>query len=74
MIAAGGALSGGRVLGDWPGLSEDALLDRRDLRPTRDLRAHLAWVIADLFGSSRADLEGALFPGLDMGERSGLLL
>ena len=36
MLYAGGALRGGRVLGDWPGL--DALYDDRDLMPTRDVR------------------------------------
>lgn len=74
MLTAGGALAGGQVLADWPGLAEADLVDRRDLRPTRDLRAHLAWVIRDLFGVPAADLEGALFPGLEMGKRSGLLL
>ena len=37
---AGGAVRGGRVLGHWPGLSEAALYDRRDLMPTSDIRAH----------------------------------
>ncbi len=35
----GGAVAGGRVLADWPGLTRDGLLDNRDLRPTTDLRA-----------------------------------
>jgi len=35
MIYAGGALRGGRVLGDWPGLAEADLYNRRDLMPTR---------------------------------------
>lgn len=33
----GGAIAGGRVAGDWPGLSE--LFENRDLVPTTDLRA-----------------------------------
>jgi len=33
----GGAIAGGRVAGDWPGLSE--LFENRDLLPTTDLRA-----------------------------------
>ena len=36
---AGGAVAGGRVLADWPGLNPARLLDNRDLRPTADLRA-----------------------------------
>src|SRR5262249_16632265 len=35
----GGAVAGGRVLADWPGLGPGKLLDDRDLRPTLDLRA-----------------------------------
>jgi uncharacterized protein (DUF1501 family) len=35
----GGAVAGGRVMADWPGLGPDALLENRDLRPTTDLRA-----------------------------------
>jgi uncharacterized protein (DUF1501 family) len=33
---AGGAVRGGRVMADWPGLARAALLDDRDLRPTLD--------------------------------------
>ena len=40
MIYAGGALNGGRVLGEWPGLAEVDLYNRRDLMPTRDVRAY----------------------------------
>jgi uncharacterized protein (DUF1501 family) len=36
---AGGAVRGGRVITDWPGLNRTALLDNRDLRPTLDLRS-----------------------------------
>jgi uncharacterized protein (DUF1501 family) len=38
-ILLGGAVAGGRVLADWPGLGADDLLEDRDLRPTADLRA-----------------------------------
>ncbi|MDA7429604.1 DUF1501 domain-containing protein [Primorskyibacter aestuariivivens] len=74
MLFAGGALNGGRVVSDWPGLAERDLYEGRDLMPTRDLRAHAAWVIRDLFGLSVDDLERSVFPGLDMGPRSGLLI
>ena len=40
----GGAVQGGRVLADWPGLG--SLLDDRDLRPTLDLRAVAKGVLA----------------------------
>ena len=35
----GGAVKGGRVLADWPGLRDADLLDGRDLKPTTDLRS-----------------------------------
>ncbi len=73
MLYAGGALRGGRVLGDWPGLSEADLYDRRDLMPTRDLRAHAGWVMRGLFGLDRAVIEEAVFPGLELGADPGLL-
>ncbi len=74
MILAGGALKGGRVIGDWPGLSEADLYDRRDLMPTRDLRAHLGWLIHGLFGLDRNVIEASLFPGLQMEGDPRLLL
>lgn len=73
MIFAGGALRGGRVLGEWPGLGEGDLYAGRDLAPTRDVRAHAAWAMRGLFGLDRAVLEGAVFPGLDLGSDPGLL-
>src|SRR5690606_12176956 len=35
----GGAVQGGRIVADWPGLSSADLLDGRDLRPTLGLDA-----------------------------------
>ena len=73
LVMAGGAVRGGRVLGDWPGLGEGALFDDRDLMPTRDVRAYAAWAMAGLFGTDRAALEGHIFPTLDLGPDPGLL-
>ena len=66
MLYAGGALKGGQVLGLWPGLSEAALYDRRDLMPTTDVRIWAAAVMQGLFGFDRALLEGSVFPGMEM--------
>lgn len=74
MIAAGGALRGGRVFGRWPGLGEGALLAGRDLMPTGDLRAHAGWALRHLFGVEAQALERVVFPGLDLGEDPGLVL
>ncbi|MDP5219256.1 DUF1501 domain-containing protein [Ruegeria sp. 2205SS24-7] len=74
LLFAGGAVRGGQVLGDWPGLQESALLDRRDLMPTADLRAYVAGVLQGVAGLDRAALEGTVFPGLDMDGPTSLLL
>ncbi|MDN5786022.1 DUF1501 domain-containing protein [Pseudorhodobacter sp.] len=74
MVLAGGALRGGKVYGQWPGLSEAALYDRRDLMPTSDVRAWAAWAMRGLYGLDRQVLETAVFPGLDMGDDPALIL
>lgn len=60
---AGGAVAGGRVLTDWPGLSPTALLDGRDLRPTLDLRALQAALVQRHLGVSDAALQNAVLTG-----------
>lgn len=74
MVLAGGAIRGGQVVSDWPGLAESDLYGRRDLMPTRDVRAHAAWAMRGLFGMDRGTLEGSIFPGLDMGSDPRLIL
>ena len=44
---AGGALRGGRVVADWPGLKTAQLYEERDLKPTTDLRAVLKGLLRD---------------------------
>ena len=46
-LLAGGALKGGRVIADWPGLKDASCCDQRDLKPTTDLRAVLKGVLRD---------------------------
>src|SRR5207248_6249082 len=46
-VLVGGALQGGRVIADWPGLKAADLYEGRDLRPTIDLRAVLKGVLKD---------------------------
>ncbi|MBV1903127.1 MAG: twin-arginine translocation pathway signal, partial [Marinosulfonomonas sp.] len=71
---AGGAIAGGKVYGDWPGLAEAELYDRRDLMPTGDVRAVAAWAMRDMFGLDRSVLERSVFPNLDMGINPGIIL
>ncbi|HTU66670.1 MAG TPA: DUF1501 domain-containing protein [Steroidobacteraceae bacterium] len=58
----GGAVAGGRVIADWPGLSRSSLLEGRDLRPTRDLRSVMKGVLHDHLGVSTSALEARVFP------------
>jgi len=60
---AGGAVAGGRVLADWPGLTSSALYEGRDLRPTTDLRSILKGVLAAHLGAAESGLEEQVFPG-----------
>jgi uncharacterized protein (DUF1501 family) len=58
----GGAVQGGRVVADWPGLFGSALHERRDLKPTLDMRAVMKGVLADHLRVSGAALENDVFP------------
>ena len=58
----GGAVRGGRVLADWPGLSQTALFEGRDLKPTMQLDAFIGGAVAGLFGVEPARAMAALFP------------
>jgi uncharacterized protein (DUF1501 family) len=60
----GGAVQGGRVLGDWPGLSTGALYQGRDLQPTTDLHALVAASAGECFGLEAAKVAHTLFPQL----------
>ena len=59
---AGGAVAGGRVVADWPGLKDADLFEARDLKPTNDLRAVLKGVLADHLGLSAQTLAAKVFP------------
>lgn len=59
---AGGAVSGGRVLADWPGLGTGKLFEDRDLQPTLDLRSVAKGVLADHLGFGAQAVE-SVFPG-----------
>ena len=65
-LLAGGAVRGGQIYGDWPGLRERALYQHRDIMPTTDVRILPAVALAALFGIGRSRIEGEIFPGLDM--------
>ncbi len=72
-ILSGGAMRGGQVQGRWPGLGEGDLYEDRDLMATDDVRRWAAWLLAGQFGVGRSNLEGTVFPGLEMGRDPGML-
>ncbi|MEY3252996.1 MAG: hypothetical protein RL227_1969 [Pseudomonadota bacterium] len=59
----GGAVRGGRVLADWPGLAKAQRFEGRDLRVTTDLRAVFRTVLADHLRVPRAALDAEVLPG-----------
>jgi uncharacterized protein (DUF1501 family) len=61
-LLVGGALKGGRVVADWPGIKEADLYERRDLKPTTDLRAVLKGLLEDHLCADTRSLEAAVFP------------
>jgi uncharacterized protein (DUF1501 family) len=58
----GGALRGGRVVADWPGLKADQLYEDRDLKPTTDLRAVLKGLLRDHLRIDERVLASSVFP------------
>jgi len=58
----GGAVAGGKVIADWPGLSTAALYEGRDLKPTIDLDALIAGALAQHYGIEPARVMTRLFP------------
>ncbi len=64
-LLVGGALKGGRVIADWPGLKPADLYQHRDLKPTTDLRAVLKGVLKDHLRLDERVLAESVFPGSD---------
>jgi uncharacterized protein (DUF1501 family) len=61
-LLAGGALKGGRVIADWPGLKSANLYENRDLAATTDLRAVLKGLLRDHLRVSDQALAANVFP------------
>jgi uncharacterized protein (DUF1501 family) len=61
-ILAGGALHGGKVLADWPGLAAKDLFEGRDLRPTTDIRSVFKSVLLEHLGLAPGVVEDTVFP------------
>jgi len=67
----GGAVQGGRVLADWPGLAQADLLEGRDLRPTLSLDRVIAAAAGECYGIEPARVRRLLFPRGDALARGG---
>jgi uncharacterized protein (DUF1501 family) len=63
MLLVGGALKGGRVIADWPGVKTANLLEDRDLKPTTDVRAVLKGLLKDHLRADEHVLAADVFPG-----------
>ena len=61
-LLAGGAIKGGRIAGDWPGLAPGALNEGRDLRATSDLRGLFKGLLAAHLRVPESALESHVFP------------
>jgi uncharacterized protein (DUF1501 family) len=61
-LLAGGALKGGRVIADWPGLKDADLHEGRDLKPTTDLRAVMKGLLKDHLRVDETALATGVFP------------
>jgi uncharacterized protein (DUF1501 family) len=58
----GGAVNGGRVVADWPGLADAALYENRDLKPTTGLDAVIGSTLSAHFDLSPQATVQKLFP------------
>ncbi|MEL6311971.1 MAG: DUF1501 domain-containing protein, partial [Pseudomonadota bacterium] len=61
-LMTGGAVRGGRVITDWPGLNRAALFEDRDLKPTMDLRTICKGILQDHLGIPGGALRNNIFP------------
>ncbi|MBC8637698.1 DUF1501 domain-containing protein [Caballeronia sp. EK] len=61
-MIVGGAVAGGRVLADWPGLANASLYQARDLKPTVGLDAVIASAAGESFGIDPQRVGATLFP------------
>ena len=63
MLALGGRVNGGVVLGDWPGLEPEQLHERRDLALTTDFREVFGEIVQDHLGATRLE---RIFPNYEV--------
>ena len=74
MFLAGGALRGGRVAGNWPGIGSGELYQNRDVHATTDFRSVFKGVLAAHLGIAESLLESRVFPDSQGAEALGNLV
>jgi uncharacterized protein (DUF1501 family) len=70
MFAFGGAIRGGKIYGEWPGLAPEQLYENRDLALTTDFRDVLGELVVKHLGNGQ--LSG-VFPGYNQPKFRGLI-
>lgn len=61
-VLVGGAVNGGRIISDWPGLGNADLYEARDLRPTTDVRSLFKGLLEQHLGLSAGFIDRTVFP------------
>ena len=72
-MLAGGAVLGGRVRADWPGLGPGQLFEGRDLAPTTDVRSVIKGVLVEHLGIAAGRMEAVLPGSLAVGVMGGVI-
>ena len=62
-LLLGGAVNGGRIVADWPGLANNKLYEGRDLYPTTDIRSIFKGILAEHLEIPPEYLDREVFPG-----------
>jgi len=60
----GGAVKGGRIYGDWPGLKTSALYRERDLMPANNCYSVIGGLMHDHLGFDSKEVRSSILPGL----------
>lgn len=69
----GGAVAGGKVMADWPGLGQGKLFENRDLQPSMDLREVAKALLRDHLRLPERALAAAFPDSVAVGPKAGLL-
>ena len=72
-LLLGGAVQGGKVHGQWPGLDKTQLYENRDLRPTTDLRQIAAAVLTRHLRLPAGEVGSQVFAGANLPPFEGLI-